>query len=86
MAGATKALPSIIKLPLKGELPAIGKRTEFVRAKLENGVAAPVNQQDSSGLAALSSSDLLIRRDIGATAAHDGQLVDCFLLENGGLA
>lgn len=86
MCGGTSAIPKVITLPLDGELPAIGKRTEFVRARLVDGKAAPLGEQDSSALVALSRADLLIRREIGSPAASSGDPVDCYLLQHGGIA
>ncbi len=86
MIGAREPLPQAIALPLDGELPAVGGRTEFVRARLDNGKAAPLDQQDSSGLLALSRADLLIRRHIGSPVAKAGERVECYLLQNGGIA
>lgn len=86
MAGSANPLPQSIFLPLAGELAAIGKRTEFVRARLVDGQVAPLGEQDSSALVALSRADLLIQRDIGAPPATSGEPVKCYLLQNGGIA
>lgn len=86
MAGARTPLPQAIGLHLNGTLSAIGNRTEFVRARFEDGKAVPVSQQDSSALMALSQADILIQRDIGLAAANSGDLVQCYLLQNGGIA
>ena len=86
MTGAAAPLPKSIALPLEGKLPAIGSRTEFVRARLQDGKAAPLGEQDSSALVSLSRADLLIRRDIGAPAAKPGEAVQCYLLQNAGIA
>ncbi len=86
MAGAANALPQTVALSLDGELPAVGKRTEFVRAQLAGGKAIPVSEQDSNALLALSRADMLIRRDIDAGPANEGDMVGCYLLQNGGIA
>ena len=86
MNGSSSPLPACISLPLAGELPPTGKRTEFVRARLLNGQAVPLTEQDSSGIRALAQADILIRRDIGAPKANAGDIVQCYLLENGGIA
>jgi molybdopterin molybdotransferase len=86
MVGATEPLPRTVSLPLVGDLPAIGNRTEFVRARLIDGKAVPLSEQDSSALMALSRADMLIRRDIGTGPAGPDELVACYLLQNGGIA
>ncbi len=86
MAGSVSPLPQSFFLSLGVELPATGKRTEFVRARLMAGKAVPLDEQDSSALVALSHADLLIQRDIGAPPAANGEQVKCYLLQNGGIA
>ncbi|BBC73033.1 molybdopterin molybdenumtransferase MoeA [Altererythrobacter sp. B11] len=86
IAGAAEPLPRLLGFPLAGDLPGVGGRLEFVRARLDPGGLAPIAQQDSSALAALGSADALIRREIGAPAARAGEMVQAYLLENGGIA
>lgn len=86
LAGAADPWPRLLTLPLGAAMPAAGLRTEFVRARVVNGAAAPLGGQDSSALGALAASDILIRREIGAAPAAAGELVSVYPLENGGIA
>jgi molybdopterin molybdotransferase len=86
LAGAAQPLPKPFRLPLAEDLPATGDRLEFVRARHSCGTVAPLREQDSSALRALAASNALIRREIGSPGTTSGQLVDCYLLENGGIA
>lgn len=86
LAGAAQPLPTLFRLPLAKDLPATGDRLEFVRARHSGGSLVPLREQDSSALQALASSNALIRREIGSPAARQGEMVDAYLLENGGIA
>jgi molybdopterin molybdotransferase len=86
LAGASEPLPPSLVLPLSVVLPAVGNRTEFVRATLGNTGLAPVTEQDSSALVALSKAQVLIRREMHAPPAPAGTLLPVYLLENGGNA
>lgn len=86
LAGAADPLPRDILLPLAGSLPAGGSRTEFVRARLVDGHAEPIEERDSSAMRALAAAELIIRRDIGVSATAAGDLVPTFPLQNGGIA
>ena len=86
LGGAGEPLPRALPLRLASALPPVGDRTEFVRGRLAGGEAAPIAEQDSSALAALSRADLLIERPAGAPAAARGDAVRAYWLENGGNA
>ncbi|NCP22675.1 MAG: molybdopterin molybdotransferase MoeA [Erythrobacter sp.] len=86
MAGADSPLPQPIRLPLAGRLAAGGARREFLRARLSPEGVVPIEERDSSALAALAQTDVLIDRPIGAPAEAEGSLVPCYLLENGAIA
>lgn len=86
IGGAAEPLPAILRLPLAGSLPAGGSRFELIRARVENGAVTPVSEQDSSALAALSSSTALIRRPVDAPPVASGGLVDIHWLAHGGYA
>jgi molybdopterin molybdotransferase len=86
LGGAGEPLPRALTLRLASALPPVGDRTEFVRGRLAGGEAAPIAEQDSSALAALSRADLLIERPAGAPAAARGDAVRAYWLENGGNA
>lgn len=86
LAGASEPLPKAFALPLAVDLPGVGNRMEFVRATLGPAGLAPVAEQDSSALAALSRAQALVRREIDAPPARRGTLLLAYLLENGGTA
>lgn len=86
LSGARYALPEVTKFNLATPLPATGNRMEFIRAIHSNGMISPVNEQDSSALAALASSNALILRKVDAPAAEPGKMVEAYLLGNGGIA
>jgi len=83
LAGARAPYPETLYLPLGGDLPMAGPRTEFVRARLVDGALVPLGSQDSSALKALATSDVLIRREIGVPPARAGELVPAYLLDSG---
>jgi len=85
MAGADSPLPQPIRLPLAGTLDAGGTRREFLRARLSSEGVVPIEERDSSALAALAQADALIDRPIDAPAEAEGALVPCYLLENGAI-
>jgi molybdopterin molybdotransferase len=86
LAGAAQPLPEPIPLALGEDMPAVGDRLEFVRARQSRGTVVAAREQDSSALRALAASNALIRREIGSPAARRGELVEAYLLENGGIA
>jgi molybdopterin molybdotransferase len=86
LGGARDPLPRRLTMRLGGDLPGVGERTEFVRARLAGDSLVPVAEQDSSALAALARADALIERPAGALAAAAGSLVVAYWLENGGNA
>jgi molybdopterin molybdotransferase len=86
LAGAAHPMPGTIPFVLGEDLLATGDRLEFIRARQSGGTVVPVSEQDSSAQRALAASNALIRREIGAPAARRGELVQAYLLENGGIA
>jgi molybdopterin molybdotransferase len=86
LGGARGPLPRKAIVSLGAALPAVGERTEFVRARLEGGGLVPIREQDSSALAALARADALIERPAGAPAVGAGEPVTAYWLENGGVA
>ncbi len=84
--GAAAPLPSELTLPLAEDLPAIGKRREFLRAVHDGRTVHRAGSQDSSALAALAAANCLIVRREGADAASAGEFVTALTLENGGIA
>ena len=79
-------LPRSVRLPLDGQLPAGGTRREFLRASLGPEGVVPIEERDSSALAALSRADVLIDRPIDAPDETKGALVPCYLLRNGAIS
>jgi molybdopterin molybdotransferase len=86
LGGARDPLPRRVTMRLAGDLPAVGERSEFIRARLTGGSLVPGAEQDSSALAALARADALIERPAGAPAAAPGTAVPAYWLENGGAA
>lgn len=62
------------QVEIGSDLPANGSRETYVRAARDpaTGRVSPIDNQDSSALAALVRSDFLIRREIEAPAARAG--------------
>jgi molybdopterin molybdotransferase len=79
--GASSPLPQRIEARLGAPLPPNGDRTDHIRAILKDGVVTPTGHNDSSMLAALSVSNVLIIRDIGASTAVIGDMVSCYSLD-----
>ncbi len=77
LSGANNPLPKRIEARLDTSLPANGTRIDFVRGRLEGSVATPIGTNDSSMMAALSYSNILIIRDINSKAACAEDLVHC---------
>lgn len=75
LSGARAPLPVYHVARLSNPLPAVEKRTDHVRATLENGIATPVGLNDSAALNALSQANALIVRPAGSPAAKEGDEV-----------
>ncbi|MEM6856315.1 MAG: molybdopterin molybdotransferase MoeA [Pseudomonadota bacterium] len=72
------------QLCLAGEdLPATGKRREFLRAVLERGEVRLAGSQDSSALRSLAEANCLIDRPAGADPVRAGEAVPVYNLQNG---
>lgn len=76
LSGASDPLPRFQPAPLGIDMPAIGKRTEFVRGRWDGEVVRPLGQQSSAALNALAQAELLIQRAAGSPAAEPGHPVD----------
>ena len=75
---------------LGGDLPANGKREDYIRATLDTAadgraVATAFPRQDSSMLAAFTKADCLIIRDVGAAPARAGDIARILPLGFGAL-
>ena len=86
LGGAGQPLPQAVTMRLGAALPPVGSRTEFVRARLDRGSLVPVQEQDSSALAALSKAQALLERPAEAPATVAGDLISSYWLGDGGMA
>ncbi|MCK9541845.1 MAG: molybdopterin molybdotransferase MoeA [Novosphingobium sp.] len=86
MLGAGSPLPRRFEGRLAAPLKASGSRREFLRGHWNGLLVAPQTVQDSSALAALAASNVLIDRLPGLPPAEPGDVVHAYLLENGGIA
>lgn len=86
LLGADQTFPRPMPLRLGAPMPGNGSRRTFTRAFAEGSIVSPQRVQDSSALASLAASNVLIDRPAHAPAAAIGDLVPCFWLENGGTA
>jgi molybdopterin molybdotransferase len=75
LAGAAKPLPRAISARLGAAMPAVGGRTDFIRATLEDGITAPIGFQDSAAMQAAAAANALIVRPANAPAAQPGETV-----------
>ena len=81
LSGARDPLPRRIPASCNAPLPAVGPRTDFVRARWENGAVAPLPSTDSGVLSSLARADALIVRAAGSETTPAGQLVEAILLD-----
>ncbi|KPF65249.1 molybdopterin molybdotransferase MoeA [Porphyrobacter sp. AAP60] len=81
--GDPDPLPRSVMLPANEDLPAVGKRREFLRAVSKGGTVQLAGSQDSSALSALAAADCLIDRPAGAPGVAAGAPVPVFYLQNG---
>lgn len=80
LAGASDPLPRRIAARCTQALPAVGARTDFVRARWEGNEMAPLPSTDSGVLSSLARADALIVRPAGAAALAEGLAVEAILL------
>lgn len=81
--GDPAPLPRAVTMVAGEDLPAAGRRREFLRAALDGETVRLAGSQDSSALSALAAADCLIDRPMGSPALRAGQPVPVFLLRNG---
>ncbi len=86
MLGAAKPLPLVTTLSLREPLPANGGRRTFLRAVTDGTLVSAQAVQDSSALASLAASNVLIDRAANAPIVAAGEPVSCLWLDNGGTA
>jgi molybdopterin molybdotransferase len=65
LAGSNSPLPEPITVALATDLPAGGQRTDYFRARIENGKISMFNRQDSGMLAPLSQANALLINPAG---------------------
>ncbi|MEK6637889.1 MAG: molybdopterin molybdotransferase MoeA [Pseudomonadota bacterium] len=75
LSGAAEALPRSLTGILGAEMPAVGARTDHIRARLSENRLFPVGIDDSAALKGLARADALIVREAGAKPANIGDLV-----------
>lgn len=80
LQGAAHPLSPTLGLRLAAPVLPGGERREFLRARLVDGKALPLDERDSSALNALASADLLIDRPAGTPALPAGATVTCHWL------
>jgi molybdopterin molybdotransferase len=74
LSGAAETLPHMLSAPLGAAMPAVGARTDHVRARLFENWLFPVGIDDSAILKGLAEADALIVREAGAPPANAGDL------------
>jgi molybdopterin molybdotransferase len=61
-------------------MPAVGPRTDFVRARWDSGELAPLPSIDSGVLSSLAKADALVLRAARSNALPAGQPVEAIAL------
>ena len=80
LGGAAEPLQKRLTAILGADLPNNGARTDHLRASVTDGIIALVGANDSAMLAALSTSNALIIRDIDSDAIGRGSEVPYYAL------
>jgi molybdopterin molybdotransferase len=80
MLGAASSLPVTTPARLAVDLPPVGERADYLRARYHDGIVTPVHSQDSGALFALALADALIVRPARAAAARSGDMVEIVTL------
>lgn len=81
MGGSQHPLPQLIKARLTEDMPPVAARAVYVRAIMSEGTVRPLADQDSAGMAALSSANALIVRPQKAPAVQAGEMVKCLPID-----
>lgn len=81
--GDPDPLPRAVTMIAGEDLPPVGPRREFLRARSEGDKVRLAGSQDSSALSALAAADCLIDRPAGSPPARAGDAVRVFRLQNG---
>ncbi len=80
LSGARDPLPRRIPARSGAAMPAVGVRTDFIRARWEDGALIPLPSTDSGVLTSLAQADAFIIRRAGAEAIAAGTRVEALLL------
>jgi molybdopterin molybdotransferase len=80
LSGAATALPSRLKVRMGEPLPAVGPRTDFIRAHWQDGSLVPTFPGDSGMLFPLAGADALVVRAPNSVALEAGEQVEAILL------
>lgn len=80
LSGARDPFPRRIAATCADPLPAVGLRTDFVRARWEGGVLIALPSTDSGVLSSLARANALIVRSARSDARAAGQPVEAILL------
>jgi len=75
LSGAVEALAPALTGILGATMPAVGARTDHIRARLSENRLFPVGIDDSAALKELARADVLIVREAGAPTADIGDFV-----------
>lgn len=75
LSGAAEALPRALTGILAAAMPAVGARTDHIRARLSENRLFPVGIDDSAALKGLARADALIVREAGTPTADIGDFV-----------
>lgn len=75
LSGAAGALPRTLTAILGAPMPAVGMRTDHIRARLSENRLFPVGVDDSAALKRLANADALIVREAGAPPANVGDFM-----------
>lgn len=86
LLGSSAPLPSPFSVAAAEPLPAGGPRREFLRGRCDGREVRQQGIQDSSVMASLAASNVLIDRPAGCPAVEPGEPVPVYWLENGGVA
>jgi molybdopterin molybdotransferase len=86
MMGHRQPLPRPVMRQAAIDLPATGRRREFLRGVADEARVSPAQSQESSALRSLASANCLIARPAGADPVRAGDMVAVYSLQNGGIA
>ncbi len=80
LCGAGNPLPRRMPAHVSTAMPAVGVRTDFIRARWQGGALAPLPSADSGVLTSLAAADAFIIRPAGADAIPAGTPIEAILL------